>query len=158
MNKKLSRRQFITSAAAIGLGTFAYLTPGWLSVFLVGGNKKENFEWIRSYLTKIFSDKQHVLGIGATYLRLKPNEKDINFLIKKICTGKEEFFKSKLVKGSTEVFDDHIRKQHLDDLQNSHVVYVDGWVLSQTEARIYGLVKLLWSDSLQLSKDYLFRL
>jgi len=75
-------------------------------------------------------------GVGSVYLDMKSNEKNRPFLVKSITGGGGKTdTDDKRVLCFTRAIGEKIRKE----FENSDVVVIDGWAMSQTEARICAL-------------------
>ncbi|MCI0561766.1 MAG: hypothetical protein MN733_25040 [Nitrososphaera sp.] len=93
-------------------------------------------------LTNVFSHKKSARMVGLEYLRSVPGEADINLLVKLICSFKAERY-TMITKANAEELRRLLLKQFRKDFAQSRVVKVQGWILSETEARLCALAALV---------------
>ncbi len=143
-NKKFSRRKFLFLLGFAGLGTLTY-SIGNLTSFFVNLSNQKSGEWLDRYFSNLFGDKRSVKMTGNLYLQHRPDENDKAFLTKKLCSPKENYFRDLVDQGKYDPLNKHILKNHLTDFEQGNVVNIDGWIISQTEGRVYALATLVWN-------------
>jgi hypothetical protein len=79
----------------------------------------------------------HGRVVGQKYLALFPNEADHERLMHGIF-GAADTLQSKNTRGVREF----LRSRGNDDFEKGSIVVIDGWILSQTEARLAALAAL----------------
>jgi ABC-type sugar transport system substrate-binding protein len=134
----LTRRRFLQSVAAglAGAGIIGCDTsPPDTAVDTAGGP-----EW----LAKISADQEAAARLGRAYLETRPAENDRTALVERI----EAALSRQTAAGSTRPADptalaDALQQVVRKEYSRDAVVPVDGWVLSVTEARLYGLFAVL---------------
>lgn len=130
----LSRRNFIALAA----GMLVHLSS--LTGHAARNLRKNS---AKNPLMEIYSnDLQAARLIGRAYLRETPNEADADLLFKLIVKG-DPILGSCLNALSNDQHIAILRKRISQDFDLENTVYVDGWVLSRTEARLCALCALL---------------
>jgi hypothetical protein len=117
----MKRRRFLKTSLASGVLAF----PG-ASLLAARTTIATPPEGLRS----LFGDAARIRNLGVAYLASCPDENRIDTL-EKLCAGP----------GDTSLVASAIRR----DFASGHVVTVDGWVLSRTEARHCALYAMLTS-------------
>lgn len=127
----MRRRSFLSILVSAGA-----LAAGWPA----SGREGLTAEPIRSLLASLGHGKSAAV-VGNAFLRRHPGEADAQHLATNIaadlrCRGCEpgRASRARLRRAITE--------QVREDFAQNRVVDVDGWVLSATEARLYGLAAL----------------
>lgn len=125
-------------------------TLGCLSAFALIGSALDLAKFsasmvhdpIASRLTEVFIHKESAKIVGLEYLSCVPNERDVGLLTNLICSfqseGCEEFAKADMVKRRKMLLD-----QQRKDFEHGRIVNVQGWILSETEARLCALAALI---------------
>jgi hypothetical protein len=81
-------------------------------------------------------DYPALIGLGRMYLTQEPQENDRNALVKSLGLEADAML-FPLTSARQKVLD-----RHLEDLKQDRIVFVDGWMLSRTECRLYALGSL----------------
>lgn len=92
--------------------------------------------------TSISPDLGSATRLGRAYLSLNPGENDFDVLSKAVNTALTKNGVS-VVDLKTEQGFNHVSEVIKTEFARDDAVLVDGWVLSRTEARLYGLIALL---------------
>jgi hypothetical protein len=92
-------------------------------------------------LRNIFHNKKSAKIIGRRYLAMVPEEANLKRLRALIyrTSGYENFL---LYYNKDNKLRDFLAAKQQDDFRNDHTVILDGWLLSETEARLCALVAL----------------
>lgn len=93
-------------------------------------------------LAEIFIHKDSAKIVGQAYLQSFPGEADIHFLVDLICPF-QAARQSEIIKTDGMKLRELLFLQQCQDFEYGRVVKVQGWILSQTEARLCALVALL---------------
>lgn len=136
---KMNRRHFLiggVSLAGAGLGLVSFL-----GTFLFGHPAKEDFE-----ITKfgaLFSGKEAAASqLGKTCLRSMGQESKREMVLKALLSSLSPPERISLEKGSVEEVRTLFRGRIHRDFEEGRTVSVEGWVLSQTELRLFKLAYL----------------
>lgn len=130
----LTRRELLQWLACMGLAlgptsvTCANVVP--TSRLPLGGR-----------LSRFFANGESARAIGRRYLALTPEESDINRLTTLICGAPENYVH--LTRSRPDETRSLLAAQQRADFAAGRTVMVDGWVLSQTEARLCALAALI---------------
>jgi hypothetical protein len=94
-------------------------------------------------LTEQLACRTSAARVGAVYLSQFPKEADARTLCNLLCNGE----RGGLTDGLGVPRESNVRAllhaRHQGDLHHGRVVWLQGWLLSRTEARLYGLAALL---------------
>ena len=94
--------------------------------------------WLRSAI----ADQQSAARLGRAYLRTHPHQRQCHTLIldiERALTAQDTAIKRTADAAQTAALQQLVRKEYAQ----GEVVSVAGWILSQTEARLYALAALL---------------
>jgi hypothetical protein len=89
-------------------------------------------------LIDVFHDKKSARAIGLEYLRMAPTEGNPGELTKLICSARYH----ELARADGRTVKDLLLRRQRDDFEAGRIVYVQGWILSETEARLCALAAL----------------
>lgn len=119
------RNFFVLLAGAAGAGT-------GLLIYRADSGKKE----IILVLNRIVPDVEIAQTMGKEFLRQFPKERDFEWLTDQILPTKiwEHVEPKEILK--------KLRSNIHNDFKNDRTVYLHHWLLSRTEARIFGLITL----------------
>jgi hypothetical protein len=95
---------------------------------------------LASKVSEILPHKESGSAVGREYLKVAPAEADVSRLIDLIGAPEESIRAQS--KAGTQAFADWLRAKQRDDFDRGRVVLVQGWMLSQTEARLCALIAL----------------
>jgi hypothetical protein len=93
-------------------------------------------------LANFFVHKESAKVIGQAYLRNVPEEAEVSQLAAGICSFQTER-PTAFTTAAPEQCRALLLQQQRQDFAHGRVVKVEGWILSQTEARLCALVTLL---------------
>ena len=127
----MKRRNFLRLSAYAGLALGIPFLPG------CKGNPANMAIIEAPFLSHIF-DRKTMLETGKAYISQFPNESDKKKLEDQLLTNSP-------ISASTpaEEVHDYFEKKSLDDFNHNKTLVVDGWVLSQTEAKQCALFELV---------------
>jgi hypothetical protein len=132
-----ARRRFLLSSLAgllVGAGPW-----GNCPASETRDPRSEPPEWL-----ELIGDRDAVLRFGDAYLRSYPEESQLSALVSEIeepIPGDGESDKSAV---SQAVSVGMLERRVRDDYRRGEVVSVSGWLLSRTEARLYGAAALYY--------------
>ena len=109
---------------------------------LIGRNFPASSDSLASSLAGLFSHKRSAEVVGREYLRRAPAEADVRRLVHLIFPFPEEQH-AKLAKAGPERLRSLILSQQRRDFELNRIVKVQGWMLSQAEARLCALATLI---------------
>lgn len=118
--------------AALGLGGLAMLAaPAWLRrrIDLRGGEDCTNADWV-------FRNSESAREIGRRYLAEVPEENEPE-AIESALTG--SLGTAPVASAENSSLPARIRRATEADFETGRIVYLDGWMLSETEARLCAL-------------------
>jgi hypothetical protein len=132
----ITRRAVLTMAA---IATLLSSRPG-----LAAANRglPRSLRLRASRLTGIFSRRQSARAVGRAYLRVAPGEADPQILMGAI-TGTTPDLHRVLDHGDDADLGAALRNRIRRDFADGRTVSVEGWLLSQTEARLCALAELV---------------
>lgn len=79
--------------------------------------------------------------MGRRYLQLFPHEADVQLLVRLICRSQRRFTRLSGVDAPT--LRELLARQQRQDFQHRRIVTIDGWMLSETEARLCAISALV---------------
>ena len=132
VTRRYSRRSFLLTFAAslASAGVYGCQTGPVSNTEAVSGSRP-------AWLIDIIGDQAAAARLGSAYLETHPEEKSIATLLRQL--EKAVARDSAATTGSIVALQHRVRT----DYARNTVVSVNGWVLSITEARLYGLVAML---------------
>ena len=125
----MKRRKFIQSSSAVVLSAL-FILPDVTSAL---NQHPEDALLASPNSLKLLKDKEAIYDIGCTYRNLHPHEDNKEILI--------EHLRKSL---GHDVSDASIKHLVSLDFEEGHVVQVNGWILSHTEARQCALYSILY--------------
>jgi hypothetical protein len=131
----LTRRGFLSMTCAIVATGFTGLRD-----LFAANNESRNA--LASKLVDVFQDKESAAAVGREYLRIAPVEADALKLIELICAGRQERY-AELSHISMRKVRSILLHRQREDFDKGRVVNVQGWILSETEARLCALAALV---------------
>jgi hypothetical protein len=131
----MNRRRVLTGLTAAGalLGVGAYGTLRWAS--------RADADGVVHRLLAALRERRSAAAVGRAFLAVYPGERDAERLAQDIMAsvgGRDPA----LAAGGTRDLRQAISRQIRRDFASSLVVSVDGWILSETEAKLCGLAAL----------------
>lgn len=132
-SKVLNRRSVLTVLIYLAVSTL--MRPVKSLATLING-KQDNS--LIEKLDSFYTHKQSARVIGQEYLRLVPQEANVQCLVALIFSG-TPFGKEKRLNGDIPAIRKSLQLQQRQDFQEGHIVRIHGWVLSLTEARLCGI-------------------
>jgi hypothetical protein len=129
------RRNFLRIVLSVG----TLVSTGQLKHHLVTTASPSTDDLLTLKLTDFYSDKESARIVGLEYLRTVPTERDAGELAKLICSPLDH---DQILRASTVEIKALLRHQQREDFENERIVKVNGWILSQTEARLCALAAL----------------
>jgi hypothetical protein len=97
---------------------------------------------LSSKLANFFHNKQSARAIGLEYLRLVPVEANARRLTQLICSSWKQRY-DELSNADAAKIKTILLRQQRRDFENGRIVNLQGWILSQTEARLCALAALV---------------
>jgi len=94
-----------------------------------------------SKLAKFFINRESATIVGREYLRRAPREADVRLLVDLICSS-EKGRRAELAKADMEKLRELLLQQQRQDFEEGRIVNVQGWILSETEARLCAVAAL----------------
>jgi hypothetical protein len=127
-SKAVSRRGFLRALAWVG-------AAGLVSPAAAARLAMEETDLVCERLSRFYVHHASARTVGLEYLRTRPGEADVRLLLEAICRGDRERFRCADAM--------HVRRligeQQCSDFAHGRTVQVDGWILSETEARLCAL-------------------
>lgn len=133
---KLSRRQI--SSFLLGLSSLIFLHPGPTFSGRVEASKEGS---LAEELVNFFKEKSSAKIIGQEYLRSYPRERNVTLLLQGIFSNNSGRFVD-LKHNRKLKLRAYLSRQRREDFEQGRIVEVQGWILSETEARHCALVAL----------------
>lgn len=137
----MTRRTFLRLLLwlpAAGLNRVTNLVPNTLS--------SPAIDPIAGRLASFFTNVESAKIVGREYLKCRPKERDIVLLVELICSFRAER-RAELAKADVEKRREVLQLQQRQDFERGRVVTVHGWILSETEVRLFALATLIQPDS-----------
>ena len=133
---RVSRRRFLAAAGGVGMGAIAVATRPWTS--LVAFAPVSSAE----RLAGLFSHRESAAAVGSVYLALAPGEAKVSYLVEAISAGLPQGRRT-VLEANTDELRAFLLERVRIDFEADRIVEVGGWVLSNTEARLYALTHLM---------------
>jgi hypothetical protein len=130
----MTRRSFLFNS----LGT----TAAFLLAF-IGCREKVSSKTTALFLPELLSliiDEKSIRDIGKAYISLAPNQTTNSYLISLLMTDRYGKKLSDTASASTIISE--LRKKIVADFKKGQYLFVDGWILSETEAQQCALFSL----------------
>lgn len=93
-------------------------------------------------LASVFYDRKSATVIGLEYLRRTPMEADARQLTNLICARWQGRYDD-IAHADTARIKERLLRQQREDFEKGRIVNVQGWILSETEARLCALAALI---------------
>jgi|SRR5918994_1770378 hypothetical protein len=132
----VSRRSFVRMLLLLG----ALVPMRQWKMFVMTGAGSRTGDLLSSKLADFFYDKHSARVIGLEYLRVAPREADASELTKLICLGWND---DQINRSGPEKIKALLLHQQREDFEKRRIVKVQGWILSETEARLCALTALV---------------
>ena len=132
-----SRRDFMRLLVATGLGSSFSSHASPAASAGAGGALSP----LSNRLNDLFTAKESARVVGRRYLQLFPHEADPHLLTRLICRSERRYARLTRVDGPT--LRDVLARQQRQDFRNRRIVTIDGWMLSETEARLCAIAALV---------------
>lgn len=135
MNRRMTRRMAIGLAIA---GTAAML-PAQRLVAVAHGGAADRAS-LNDMIMSLFGDRRAAATVGRAYLAQRPEERNAPRLLARVL----ETDSGASAMPSLAAADLHawLRQRSRADFAAGRTVWVEGWLLAQTEARLYALAAL----------------
>ncbi len=91
----------------------------------------------------LFQNSKVVSQLGAVYLRMNTDEKNLAHLLRKIFDENPTLLNIASKSNNKSTLMIALRKIITADFENGNILNMDGWVVAKTEARIFALTKLV---------------
>lgn len=135
----MTRRSFLRNLFFLG----AMLPIGRRDAFVTSIRDTCNTaDPLSSQLANFFRDKESARAVGLEYLRMAPTEADVRQLTKLICSCWQEQF-DELARADMRKIKNVLVNQQREDFEKGRVINLQGWILSETEARLCALTALV---------------
>jgi hypothetical protein len=99
-------------------------------------------DWLSSKLANFFHNKESARAIGLAYLRTVPEEANARQLTHFICSSWEQRY-DEMVHADAAKIKTILLRQQREDFEKGRIVDLQGWILSETEARLCALAALV---------------
>ena len=129
--KRISRRAFLALCGA----SVAAASAGTLKLIGGKGHKKAPGEELTLRVAAVFTDRKSANAVGEAYLHVHPGEDDERRLVRLLRASNSAWSRS----FSPTAIRTLGREQARRDYAAGRLTVVDGWYLSQTEARMCAL-------------------
>ncbi|MEW5789882.1 MAG: hypothetical protein ACOY4L_07695 [Pseudomonadota bacterium] len=137
MKRLLHRRRFLGMLA--GLGVFAFLGPRF---GFEQGSTAANVECLPVKLADFFTHRESARAVGRAYLHAMPTEADADRLAELICMAAPAD-RATLARASRRELRSLLQARQRQDFAEGRTIEVQGWLLSQTEARLCAIAALV---------------
>lgn len=135
--RPFSRRNFMRLLVATGLGNgFSSYTSG-----AIADSPEGALSPLSNRLNGLLAAKESARVVGRRYLQLFPHEADTHRLTQLICRSERRY--ERLARVDTSALHDILARQQRLDFRNRRIVTIDGWTLSETEARLCAISALV---------------
>lgn len=91
---------------------------------------------LREQLGAFYAEREAAAALGRLYLEANPGESDPELLMERLAGGIER------PRSDAAALARHLRARHRADFEHGRLTSLDGWLLSQTEARLCALAAL----------------
>ncbi len=129
-----NRRRVLRTLVCCGLGAL----PGLLGT---GQHRFRTDDRLLLSLADFFKSRESAIKIGQAYLRNAPAEADVNRLIELVSLSQPEH-RLELAHAQVARRRELLVRQQREDFRCGRIVKVEGWILSETEARLCALAAL----------------
>jgi hypothetical protein len=136
MSKRMTRRM----AIGLGIAGTAAMLPARRLMAAAGGSTAE-IASLKGMVVALFGDRGAAAALGHAYLAHRPDEGDAARLLAVVldteCDGG-----SKVPRLAAADLHAWLRQRTRADFAAGRTVWVDGWLLAQTEAQLYALAAI----------------
>jgi hypothetical protein len=94
----------------------------------------------RARCLALFSRLDSAAAVGSAYLRVRPSEASVDRLLQELALAGLD--KDVLANVDAGMLSERVRASQVRDFAAGRVVELDGWILSETEARVCALAAL----------------
>ncbi len=131
----LSRRRFLQRLVLSG---FAIALPSGTTFAF--GQARDPSELLASRLSWFFVNRQSAQVVGRRYLALAPDEANVNRLTELIARTPENYVRL----ANTDIGELRalLSVQQRQDFEQNLTASIDGWILSETEARLCAIAAI----------------
>ena len=136
MIRKINRRMFLHST--IWLTGLMLFRPARTLKMLSSYCQEDR---LTKRLMLFFSERESAVIIGRAYLRLVPEEAEVDKLVDLVCCS-SLLKRRNLLKADRARFRRLLQAQNRIDFEHDCTVAVNGWILAKTEARLCALTAL----------------
>jgi hypothetical protein len=133
----VTRRNFLRTL--FFLGATVLLRRADVSVATAGSHADD---WLSSRLANFFHNKESARAIGLEYLRIVPAEANVRRLTHLIGSSWYQPYDETAHADIGKIKKILLRQQR-EDFEKGRIVELQGWILSQTEARLCALAALV---------------
>jgi hypothetical protein len=98
--------------------------------------------WLSVKLASVFYNRKSATVIGLEYLRSTPDEAAVRRLTDLICSRWQGRYDD-IAHADTARIKELLLRQQREDFDQGRIVNVQGWILSETEARLCALTALI---------------
>jgi hypothetical protein len=133
MNTNVTRRR----AMSIGVGGLGAALLFWRRRGSPGGDSAS----VCDRVLALFEHRSAAAAIGSAVLQRYPHERDRQWLLAQLLADAPEPA-SRWLQSDDSLLHDWLRQRMRGDFANARTVWVDGWLLAQTEARLCALAAL----------------
>lgn len=134
--EQITRRGFLRFLLV--LGAVGSVTP---LRALAGPGRTDVTSLLALKLRRQLNNKHSAKVIGREYLTQIPDEASVEKLVALICKRGENY--SGLLQADDASLRKMIQDRQRDDFANGRTVRIKGWILSQTEVRLYALAVVI---------------
>ncbi len=132
----------VTRRALLAMAAIVALLPGRLVLAADRSGRARSVDLQAGRLTEIFGRKRSARAVGRAYLQQAPDEADPELLMSAICNNDAGLCRV-VAHGDKFRLKKALRDCIRQDFADGQTVRVDGWLLSQTEARLCALAELV---------------
>lgn len=132
-----TKRRFLQ--ALVSLGAITLARPVWA---LLPGSVRCRPDPLAVGLAGLFVHQDSAAQVGRAYLRTFPGEADAERLVSRLCAS-DPLKHRTLLNADLKRCVELLALTHRQDFEKGRIVKVDGWILSETEARLCALATLL---------------
>ncbi len=137
----VGRRRVLTAVTCFALAPLGV----FLGRYSVGTGQSRR-DAVTDNLAQVLSNRTSVVRVGAAYLGTAPEDADPSIMIERMRRHGDALVRA-LETGSPGQVRRLVARDVREDFAQARIVKVDGWLLSQTEARLCALALVLWSGS-----------
>ncbi len=132
-----TRRGFLRAIILMGAFIFSPLTRAFQRPGEAAITKQTAEKLVNSIIRR-----QSAKTVGLEYLRRVPEETDLRMLVDLIYPSRQDI-NTEIAYENKKKIRKSLLQQHNQDLEHGRTVNVQGWILSETEARLCALAALI---------------